>query len=187
MVLQEQIVFVLTLNVQDLLEALIHEHVLTPLARPIANLLEVLLALLQAPPHEPHGSGGEDLEGAMQTEATVVQVHAAVAVRLVALDEGPEPQWEKHRVRIRFHGPIMEGITPIGDNLRPHSQKDLGVQCRPKLATELTLQAVLDHGRVETRGDLYPLVAVDAILVTAEDAGTLAVLEAQKCGLVASL
>merc|ERR1719237_1228191 len=72
MFLLEQPPIVVPLHTQHLAQALVHEHVLTPVAWPRAELCEVHLAALHASHPSLHRLSREDLQWPMQAHPAVV-------------------------------------------------------------------------------------------------------------------
>mmetsp|Transcript_7144 Transcript_7144/g.21101 ORF Transcript_7144/g.21101 Transcript_7144/m.21101 type:complete len:293 (+) Transcript_7144:485-1363(+) len=79
----------------------------------------------------------------------------------------------------------MELVPAIGVHLVPDREEDLRVEGGLELASVVALQVALDDARVEARGDLHDLVAVDRVLLALEKAGLLLVLPGDEAPLVA--
>mmetsp|Transcript_104479 Transcript_104479/g.271992 ORF Transcript_104479/g.271992 Transcript_104479/m.271992 type:complete len:328 (+) Transcript_104479:150-1133(+) len=173
------------LNLQDLAEALVHEHVLAPLSE--VHLGDASLRGLAIPAQlvvrreGVDGAGAEELDGAMHAIPAIVDV----ARTLVLDQELAQPVREKNSVRVDLDDPTMLLVVPDGDQLPPHLDEDPSVQCRHGVASVAALECAVDDLGDHRRGDRELLVAVDGRLVAAEDAGLVVVLPLQQALLVA--
>mmetsp|Transcript_69194 Transcript_69194/g.195342 ORF Transcript_69194/g.195342 Transcript_69194/m.195342 type:complete len:296 (-) Transcript_69194:82-969(-) len=173
------------LNLQDLAEALVHEHVLAPLSE--VHLGDASLRGLAIPAQlvvlreGVDGAGAEELDGAMHAIPAIVDV----ARTLVLDQELAQPVREKDGVRVDLDDPIMLLVVPDGDQLPPHLDEDPSVQCRHGVASVAALECAVHDLGDHRRGNPDVRVAVDGGLVATEDAGLVVVLPLQQALLVA--
>mmetsp|Transcript_35284 Transcript_35284/g.75173 ORF Transcript_35284/g.75173 Transcript_35284/m.75173 type:complete len:274 (+) Transcript_35284:901-1722(+) len=169
---------------EHLAQTLIYEHVLAPPARALAQLLEVGCARSLAPGPSHHSIPGEDLNRPMQAVLAVVEVHSLRALR-VLLQCSAEPPWKKDRVRIHLHSPVVIRVPAIVDDLVPHCQEDVGVQCCLKLASIVALEIAVDGGGHHPGCYRQLHVAVYCELLTSKNARMLFMLHLNESALVA--
>mmetsp|Transcript_7616 Transcript_7616/g.21091 ORF Transcript_7616/g.21091 Transcript_7616/m.21091 type:complete len:217 (-) Transcript_7616:393-1043(-) len=184
MVFQEQVVHIHFPHMEDLLETLVNEHVLPPEAGPGAQLVEVVEALLRSVAPSHHCVAREDLEWPMEAHLAVVQVHACICLA-VDLQDALEAMRKEDGVWIDLHCPIIVTENAVADDFLPNPHEDVSVQCRPKLAPPLALEAAVNDGGLHTIRDLERDIAVDRIRIASKEVCARLVLPLQQCLLVA--
>mmetsp|Transcript_18596 Transcript_18596/g.49455 ORF Transcript_18596/g.49455 Transcript_18596/m.49455 type:complete len:332 (-) Transcript_18596:489-1484(-) len=125
MLLAQEPPFVVPPCMEDLLHALVDEHVLSPITRSRAHLVKVVEATLVTRYPIQHGIFGEDFQGPVHAVPAIVQVNSLGLVRHMVGQHAPQLRREKHAVRIDLYRPSMILEHAVGANLLPHSQEDL--------------------------------------------------------------
>mmetsp|Transcript_30861 Transcript_30861/g.78664 ORF Transcript_30861/g.78664 Transcript_30861/m.78664 type:complete len:232 (+) Transcript_30861:699-1394(+) len=92
---------------------------------------------------------------------------------------------QEGRVRVRLDGPVVRLVPAVLDDLAPEYQEDRRVQRRLELATHWGRQGAVEDLGEESERDVRRLIAVDGVLVAAEDAHATRELHPQQPGLVA--
>mmetsp|Transcript_81870 Transcript_81870/g.171266 ORF Transcript_81870/g.171266 Transcript_81870/m.171266 type:complete len:513 (+) Transcript_81870:97-1635(+) len=174
------------LDIQDLAEALINEHVLSPLAEvlfghallwcgAVPASLVVLFQGVDSP-------AAENLDRAVHAVLAVVDV----AGILVLVQQGAQPVGEEDGVGVDLHNPIVLLVVGDVDDLLPHCDEDPRVEGGHGVTTIAALEGAVDDVGGHAICDVNGLVAEDGALVAAEDAGFVLVLPLQHAFLVAS-
>mmetsp|Transcript_82528 Transcript_82528/g.250280 ORF Transcript_82528/g.250280 Transcript_82528/m.250280 type:complete len:660 (+) Transcript_82528:99-2078(+) len=128
------------LDLQDLPQALIQEHVLAPLAEVL--LLNAHLWRLAVPARrvvlaqDVDGVAAEDLDGPVHAVLAVVDV----ALLLHARQQLAQAVREEDAVRIGLHCPLVVLKAAVAHDLLPDCPEDVEVQSRLELAPDLALQ-----------------------------------------------
>mmetsp|Transcript_57558 Transcript_57558/g.169076 ORF Transcript_57558/g.169076 Transcript_57558/m.169076 type:complete len:387 (+) Transcript_57558:1959-3119(+) len=182
-VLNEERVLVHALRPDHLHEALVHEHILAPVAVTGADVPEVLLALVDVVDPLLHSVCGEHLDGAVQAELAVVEVDAFRGL-LVLPDNRAQARGEEDGVWIDLHRPLVRQEPLVFVEPLPHLDEDIRVQRCPELSTQFALEVHVDNNGVHAGRHLHRTVAVELVLVTVEDPRAELVLRAEEAGLV---
>mmetsp|Transcript_88615 Transcript_88615/g.275306 ORF Transcript_88615/g.275306 Transcript_88615/m.275306 type:complete len:215 (+) Transcript_88615:220-864(+) len=185
MVLDQQAPVVLTADVQDVPEALVDEHILAPLARPAADLVEVVRAPLPALGPGVHGVLGEDLDRPVEAVLAVVDVDAVRRLLRVLFQLLPQQRREEDAVRVYLDRPGVKREAVVADDLLPNGHENGSVQCRHEFASQHALQVAVHDACGDPRAHLNDLVAVDGGFVALEDAHLSTELHLQEPQLVA--
>mmetsp|Transcript_20300 Transcript_20300/g.60638 ORF Transcript_20300/g.60638 Transcript_20300/m.60638 type:complete len:568 (+) Transcript_20300:577-2280(+) len=184
-VLHEKAVVVLSPHVQHLEQALVDEEVLAPHAVAVAELPEVISALLRAARPGDHGIAREDLEGAVEAILAVVQIHALLGLRVHGYDAS-QALGEEDRVGIDLHRPVVLQEGGVLHDFLPDREEDGQVESGAELPSLLALEVAVHDAGDQALGHLDRPVAVDRVGVAAEEADTRLVLEGQQALLVAA-
>mmetsp|Transcript_43873 Transcript_43873/g.114088 ORF Transcript_43873/g.114088 Transcript_43873/m.114088 type:complete len:264 (+) Transcript_43873:308-1099(+) len=185
--LDHQIHDIIAPDVQYLLQALVQEQVLAPLAGPaVAPVVDVLDALGAVLRERRDGVGGEHLDGAVQAIPAIVDVHPARLLHLAVQRQGvPQPPGEEDRVRVHLDRPGIVRIRGVVDDSVPNLQEHPRVQGRPELSAHDGLEVAVHLQRLHARGNLEDAAAVDRALLAAENASVARLLEPDQTWLVA--
>mmetsp|Transcript_54389 Transcript_54389/g.142151 ORF Transcript_54389/g.142151 Transcript_54389/m.142151 type:complete len:218 (+) Transcript_54389:61-714(+) len=185
MILQQQVEFIVSSDLEHFRQALVDEHVLAPEAISRAQPREVGHALLA--PCLPSLDGGprEDLEGTVEAHPAVVQIHALRVRGCVVREEPPEPLREEHAIRVNFDDPVVASEAALLDDLVPNGKEYFRVQSRLELTAIGALQVTIDLARQKPFGDGHHLAAVYRVLLASEDARPLLILHLYEARLVA--
>merc|ERR1719422_1177128 len=131
MVLYQEAPLIVSAHVGHLLQALIDEHLLTPLTVAMTHCGEVILAQLPTPAQSVNSAAGEHLERAMHSKLAIVQVHTS-RLLWVMWKEAPQPRGEEYSVRVDLDSPVVARISANVNNPIPDSDENVEVESSPK-------------------------------------------------------
>mmetsp|Transcript_45138 Transcript_45138/g.84241 ORF Transcript_45138/g.84241 Transcript_45138/m.84241 type:complete len:211 (-) Transcript_45138:633-1265(-) len=167
--LADQVPIIDPLHIQNLHQALIDPHVLSPEARPRAKLLEVLDAVRATFAPSFYSILREYFDRSMQSELAVVEVDTLVDV-MVEGYRYAETIDDADRIGICLHNPLVKQVALVLEHLIPHLEEDVGIERRPELTTHFALEVAVHNCRFEVALHyLHLLATVDRPLITGED------------------
>mmetsp|Transcript_57276 Transcript_57276/g.153008 ORF Transcript_57276/g.153008 Transcript_57276/m.153008 type:complete len:429 (-) Transcript_57276:95-1381(-) len=180
-VLTDQAEVVHTFDRQNLLEALIHVHILAPMG---VSEPELLLALHVVLAVQIDCAPREDLDRAVQSVLAVVDV-GPIGTLDHLVQAPPQAVWEENGVWVDLDCPVVEPEAAAVDNLLPEGYENSCIEGRARITSNLALQVALDDLRVNPRAYLDLGIAEDSMLLAGKDAHTLGVLHLEERQLVA--
>mmetsp|Transcript_78061 Transcript_78061/g.218829 ORF Transcript_78061/g.218829 Transcript_78061/m.218829 type:complete len:244 (+) Transcript_78061:310-1041(+) len=145
------------------------------------------VALLDAEGEDAERARPHRLDGPVQAEDAVVQVHpgAGAEARLMLHEKGAEAVRQEDGVRVDLDGPSIPRVLPVTGDGGPDRHEDPVVQrCLP-LPPVFAMQVDVDATRCDARQQLHSGIAVYVVVVAPENACAELVLQPDEALLVA--